>query len=101
MLGFVCSVGNIPLAAVLWPGGISFAGVMAVIALDGLFSAARLIPATRPSRNDIFASVELDYKLVLNLIGLLVFAALFDWAGRAGPATPAPPHTSKASSQGV
>ncbi|HXS34550.1 MAG TPA: permease [Solirubrobacterales bacterium] len=119
VLSFVCSVGNIPLAAVLWSGGISFAGVMAFIfadlivlpivlayrkyygwpftvrivalmlltmviaalAVDGLFSAAGLIPSTRPSREDIFGSVELDYKLVLNLIGLVVFAALF-WLGR-------------------
>jgi uncharacterized membrane protein YraQ (UPF0718 family) len=115
VLSFVCSVGNIPLAAVLWSGGISFAGVMAFIfadlivlpivlayrkyygwtftvrivalmlltmilaalAVDGLFSAAGLIPTTRPSREDIFGSVQLDYKLVLNLLGLLVFAALF------------------------
>src|SRR5205807_4472828 len=27
VLSFVCSVGNVPLAAVLWSGGISFAGV--------------------------------------------------------------------------
>jgi uncharacterized membrane protein YraQ (UPF0718 family) len=119
VLSFVCSVGNIPLAAVLWSGGISFAGVMAFIfadlivlpivlayrkyygwtftlrivavmllamilaalAVDGLFSAAGLIPTTRPSREDIFGSVQVDYKLVLNLIGLAVFAALF-WLGR-------------------
>src|SRR3954468_23929001 len=31
---FVCSVGNVPLAAVLWSGGISFAGVMAFIFAD-------------------------------------------------------------------
>jgi uncharacterized membrane protein YraQ (UPF0718 family) len=31
MLSFVCSVGNIPLAAVLWNGGISFGGVIAFI----------------------------------------------------------------------
>lgn len=31
---FVCSIGNIPLAAVLWSGGISFAGVMAFIFAD-------------------------------------------------------------------
>jgi hypothetical protein len=30
----VCSVGNVPLAAVLWSGGISFAGVMAFIFAD-------------------------------------------------------------------
>jgi len=31
---FVCSIGNVPLAAVLWSGGISFAGVMAFIFAD-------------------------------------------------------------------
>ena len=33
-LAFVCSIGNIPLAAVLWSGGISFAGVLAFIFAD-------------------------------------------------------------------
>ena len=31
---FVCSVGNVPLAAVLWNGGISFGGVVAFIFAD-------------------------------------------------------------------
>jgi uncharacterized membrane protein YraQ (UPF0718 family) len=31
---FVCSVGNVPLAAVLWAGGISFSGVIAFIYAD-------------------------------------------------------------------
>jgi uncharacterized membrane protein YraQ (UPF0718 family) len=119
VLSFVCSIGNVPLAAVLWSGGISFAGVMAFIfadlivlpivaiyrkyygwaftlrivalmlvtmvvaalAVDGLFSAAGLIPETRPSREEIFGSVELDYKLVLNVLGLAVFVALL-WLSR-------------------
>ena len=34
LLTFVCSVGNVPLAAVLWGGGISFAGVIAFIYAD-------------------------------------------------------------------
>src|SRR6266699_151216 len=34
VISFVCSVGNIPLAAVLWNGGISFAGVIAFIYAD-------------------------------------------------------------------
>jgi uncharacterized protein len=34
ILSFVCSVGNIPLAAVLWDGGISFGGVIAFIFAD-------------------------------------------------------------------
>jgi uncharacterized membrane protein YraQ (UPF0718 family) len=31
LLSFVCSVGNVPLAAVLWRGGISFGGVIAFV----------------------------------------------------------------------
>ena len=34
VVSFVCSVGNIPLAAVLWNGGISFGGVVAFIFAD-------------------------------------------------------------------
>jgi uncharacterized membrane protein YraQ (UPF0718 family) len=120
ILSFVCSVGNVPLAAVLWSGGISFAGVVAFIfadlivipivlayrkyygtsfalritalmfvtiviaalVVDGLFSVFGLIPTgPRPTREDVFGSVEVDYKLFLNLLGLAIFAALF-WVGR-------------------
>ncbi|MDX6590621.1 MAG: uncharacterized protein QOI84_1895 [Solirubrobacterales bacterium] len=127
VLSFVCSVGNVPLAAVLWSGGISFAGVMAFIfadlivlpiilayrkyygwpftlritalmfvtmviaalIVDGLFSAANLIPTgPRPSRADIFGSVQLDYKLVLNLLALVVFAALIWITIRRGTTDP-------------
>jgi uncharacterized protein len=34
MASFVCSIGNVPLAAVLWNGGISFGGVVAFIFAD-------------------------------------------------------------------
>jgi hypothetical protein len=34
VLSFVCSIGNVPLAAVLWNGGISFGGVIAFIFAD-------------------------------------------------------------------
>ncbi|HET8639498.1 MAG TPA: permease [Solirubrobacterales bacterium] len=127
VLSFVCSVGNIPLAAVLWSGGISFAGVMAFIfadlivlpivaayrkyygwpfawritalmfvtmvvaalIVDGLFSALGLIPSgPRPTRDDIFGSIELDYKLVLNVIGLMIFSALFWLTMRRGVTDP-------------
>jgi uncharacterized protein len=122
VLSFVCSVGNVPLAAVLWSGGISFAGVMAFIfadlivlpiiaayrkyygwrftvritalmfmtmvvaalIVDLVFGALDLIPANRPSRAEIFGSVELDYKLVLNLLGAMVFAALMYLTVRRG-----------------
>jgi YHS domain-containing protein len=34
VLSFVCSIGNVPLAAVLWSGGISFGGVLAFLFAD-------------------------------------------------------------------
>jgi uncharacterized protein len=115
ILSFVCSVGNVPLAAVLWSGGISFGGVLAFIfadlivlpilaiyrkyygwsfalrisalmfttmaaaalIIDAAFSALGMVPTARPTRDDIFGSIALDYKLMLNLLGVLVFAALF------------------------
>jgi uncharacterized membrane protein YraQ (UPF0718 family)/YHS domain-containing protein len=127
MLSFVCSVGNVPLAAVLWSGGISFAGVMAFIFADlivlpiiaiyrkyygtrfalrivalmfvtmvlaalivnGLFSAAALIPTgPRPSRGDIFGTIAVNYKLFLNVLGLVIFAALFWLTARRGITDP-------------
>jgi uncharacterized membrane protein YraQ (UPF0718 family)/YHS domain-containing protein len=126
VVSFVCSVGNIPLAAVLWSGGLSFGGVIAFIfadlivlpivaiyrkyyggafaarivalmfvtmvaaslAIDGIFSAAGLIPSVHPKRSDVFRPVGLDYKLVLNVLGLLVFGALFALTMRRGATDP-------------
>ncbi|MEV6900409.1 permease [Amycolatopsis sp. NPDC051372] len=34
ILSFVCSIGNVPLAAVLWNGGISFGGVLSFVFAD-------------------------------------------------------------------
>ena len=127
VLSFVCSVGNIPLAAVLWSGGISFAGVLAFIfadlivlpilavyrkyygtafalritalmfvtivisalIVDAIFSGAGLIPHVRPTRADIFGSVKVDYKLVTNILGFAIFAALFGLTIRRGATDPA------------
>jgi uncharacterized protein len=127
VLSFVCSVGNVPLAAVLWSGGISFAGVLAflfadlivlpiiaiyrkyygtrfalrIVALmfvtmvvaalivDGLFNVAGLIPTgPRPSRGDIFGTVAVNYKLFLNVLGVVVFALLFWLTQRRGVTDP-------------
>ena len=126
VVSFVCSIGNIPLAAVLWSGGISFGGVLAFIfadliilpiisayrkyygwsfalritalmfvtmagaalLIDALFSAAGLVPTTRPSRDQVFGQVALDYKFVLNLIGFAVFAGLFALTIRRGATDP-------------
>jgi uncharacterized protein len=126
MLTFVCSVGNVPLAAVLWSGGISFAGVIAFIfadlivlpiiaiyrkyygtayavrivalmlvtmigaalVIDGIFSAAGLIPSTRPARTAVVSGIGVDYKIVLNLLAFLLFAALVSLTIRRGATDP-------------
>ena len=115
ILSFVCSVGNAPLAAVLWGGGISFAGVIAFIyadlliipiviaytkyygreltarlvaimfaaivlaalTVDGIFSAAGLVPSTRPSIDSITSrGISWNYTTFLNIVFLAVAAAL-------------------------
>jgi uncharacterized protein len=127
VLSFVCSVGNVPLAAVLWSGGISFAGVIAFLFADlivlpiiaiyrkyygssyalritalmfvtmviaallvnALFSLLGAIPAgPRPTRADIFGSVQVNYKLFLNALGLVIFAAMFWLTARSGATDP-------------
>src|SRR6202012_5397720 len=105
VLSLGCSVGNVPLAAVLWSGGISFAGVLSFLFADlivlpivaiyrkyygtafaarivalivaGLFSLVGAVPSgARPTRADVFGSVQVDYKLVLNVVALAAFGAL-------------------------
>jgi hypothetical protein len=127
VLSFVCSVGNVPLAAVLWSGGISFAGVVAflfadlivlpilaiyrkyygtkfavrvaglmfvtmvlsALVVDGIFSALDAIPTgPRPTRADIFSAIHVDYKLALNVLGVVIFAALFWLTARRGATDP-------------
>ena len=127
ILSFVCSVGNIPLAAVLWAGGISFAGVIAFIyadlitlpiiivyrkyygrrfalklvalmfatmvlaalVIDVVFSAAGLIPETRPSIESITdRGVTLNYTAVLNILFTLAGAALVWLTIRRGATDP-------------
>jgi hypothetical protein len=52
--------------------------VVAALVVDGLFSALNLIPTgARPTRNDIFGSIQVDYKLVLNVLGVVIFSSLF------------------------
>ena len=113
LLSFVCSIGNVPLAGVLWNGGISFGGVMAFIFADLIivpilviyrkyygtrmmlfilatfyatmaaagylieliFGSLGLIPAGRHARV-IEASVQWNYTTVLNIVFLILAAAL-------------------------
>jgi hypothetical protein len=127
VLSFVCSVGNVPLAAVLWSGGIGFSGVLAFLFADlivlpivaiyrkyyggrfawritalmfctmvvaalivaGLFDLIGAVPSgPRPSRGHVFSSIEVDYKLWLNLAATVVFLALTWLTMRRGAVDP-------------
>jgi YHS domain-containing protein len=50
--------------------------VLAALAVDLIFGAANLIPDARPTTNDIFGSIQVDYKLALNVVATVVFVAL-------------------------
>jgi uncharacterized membrane protein YraQ (UPF0718 family) len=127
MLSFVCSVGNVPVAAVLWSGGISFAGVLSflfadlivlpilaiyrryygtafavritalmlvtmmasALVVEALFSSIGLAPSgPRPGRAAIFSSIRVDHTLVLDVLCLAAFAALFALTIRRGVRDP-------------
>ena len=62
--------------------------VAAALVVDVLFGAAGLIPGDRPSTEDVFGTIEVDYKLVLNVVALLIFAALFALTARRGVTDP-------------
>jgi YHS domain-containing protein len=62
--------------------------IAAALVVDGVFTAAGLVPADRPTRGDIFQSIGLDYKLGLNVLGLVIFAALFGLTIRRGETDP-------------
>ncbi|MCA1836390.1 MAG: permease, partial [Actinobacteria bacterium] len=114
ILAFVCSIGNVPLAAALWAGGISFGGVISFIfadlitlpllliyrryygtrltlhllavfwvvmstaglAVEYLFRAAGLVPATR-AQLVAMEGVHWNYTTMLNILALIVFAGLY------------------------
>src|SRR5436189_6457298 len=127
VLSFGCSVGNAPLAAVLWAGGISFSGVIAFIyadliiipiviayrkyycgeltarlvaimfatmvlaalAVDGIFSAAVLVPTKRPSIDSISSrGISWNYTTFLNIVFLAVAAVLVALTLRRGARDP-------------
>jgi uncharacterized membrane protein YraQ (UPF0718 family)/YHS domain-containing protein len=127
VLSFVCSVGNAPLAAVLWAGGISFSGVIAFIyadliiipiviaytkyygreltvrlvaimfatmvvaalAVDGIFSAAGLVPSKRPSIDSIASrGVSWNYTTFLDIVFFAVAAVLVGLTLRRGTKDP-------------
>ncbi|MDQ6732480.1 MAG: permease [Actinomycetota bacterium] len=79
MLSFVCSVGNIPLAAVLWSGGISFAGVLAFIFADLIV--IPIIAIYRKYYGTKFALRITALMFVTMVISALIVDALFSGLG--------------------
>jgi uncharacterized membrane protein YraQ (UPF0718 family) len=115
IISFVCSIGNVPLAAVLWNGGISFGGVISFIfadliilpilviyrkyygtrmmlfilatfyvtmvtagyAVELIFGAAGLIPATR-NATVLNPMISWDYTTYLNIV-FIAAAAILIW----------------------
>lgn len=80
VLSFVCSIGNVPLAAVLWQGGASFGGVVAFLYADLI-----VLPLI-----DIYRKYY-GWRLALSMTGVfylsMVIAGLlvelgFSWAGQ-------------------
>jgi YHS domain-containing protein len=78
-LSFVCSVGNIPLAAVLWSGGISFAGVIAFIFADLIV--LPIIAIYRKYYGNAFALRIVALMFLTMVIAALIVDGLFAGAG--------------------
>jgi uncharacterized protein len=86
MISFVCSVGNVPLAAALWQDGISFGGVVAFIFAD-LISLPLLLIYRKLYGGRLTWRLLGVFWLVMSAAGLLT-EALFGAAGIRPPARP-------------
>ena len=86
VLSFVCSVGNVPLAAVLWSGGISFAGVIAFIFADLIV--LPIIAIYRKYYGSAYALRIVALMFVTMVIAALIVDGLFGGAGLIPPARP-------------
>jgi uncharacterized membrane protein YozB (DUF420 family) len=68
--------------------------IVAALIIDGVFGFVGLVPTgPRPTRTDIFGSIGLDYKLVLNVFATAIFVALL-WISRGRRASHACEHHS-------
>jgi uncharacterized protein len=79
VLSFVCSVGNIPLAAVLWSGGIGFGGVIAFVFADLIV--LPIVLAYRKFYGARYAARIVALMFVTIVIAALIVDGLFDAAG--------------------
>ncbi len=78
-LAFVCSIGNIPLAAVLWASGISFSGVLAFIYADLIV--LPIINYYRKVYGGRFAALLVSVMFAAMVIAALVVDAVFSVLG--------------------
>ena len=79
VLSFVCSVGNVPLAAVLWSGGISFAGVIAFIFADLIV--LPIVQIYRKYYGNAYAMRIVALMFVTMVLAALIVDGLFSGAG--------------------
>jgi uncharacterized membrane protein YraQ (UPF0718 family)/YHS domain-containing protein len=86
VLSFVCSVGNIPLAAVLWSGGIGFGGVIAFVFADLIV--LPIVLAYRKYYGSRYAARIVSLMFVTIVIAALIVDGLFDAAGLIPQARP-------------
>jgi uncharacterized protein len=95
IISFVCSIGNVPLAAALWSGGISFGGVIAFIFAD-LIAFPLLLIYRRYYGTKLMVRMLVVFWVLMSTAGLLT-ELLFQAAGlvpTARPTTIAPAHFS-------
>ena len=69
VISFVCSIGNVPLAAVLWNGGISFGGVVSFIFADLI-----ILPILSIKRR--YYGTRMTVVLFLSFYAAMAFAGL-------------------------
>jgi len=69
VISFVCSIGNVPLAAVLWNGGISFGGVVSFIFADLV-----ILPVLSIKRR--YYGTRMTIVLFLSFYAAMAFAGL-------------------------
>jgi uncharacterized membrane protein YraQ (UPF0718 family)/YHS domain-containing protein len=86
VLSFVCSIGNIPLAAVLWSGGIGFGGVIAFVFADLIV--LPIVLAYRKYYGSQYAARIVGLMFVTIVIAALIVDRLFDAAGLIPQARP-------------
>ncbi len=86
VLSFVCSIGNVPLAAALWKGGISFGGVVSFVFAD-LITLPLLLIYRRFYGWRLSLWILGSFWAIMSLTGLAV-GALFGWAGLVPSAPP-------------